>query len=204
MAGQRILVVEDEVIINEDIQSQLQRMGYRVVGAAYTQAQAEHILATTEVDMAILDIHLSSPQDGLALAGFITQRYQLPFIFLTSYSDFRTVTLAKQTRPGGYLVKPFRPDDLFTALEIAWYNHQEKNQTLAWSRAAIEAATRNGLTDREYELLPGLFEGLTYYQLADEYNISVNTVKTHLKHIFEKLEVNSKVELIKKLTAILR
>ncbi len=197
MAGQRILVVEDNPVINLDIQMHLQDLGFRLAGSAYNRQQAERILQTTEVDAAILDIHMVEADDGIQLARFIQERYRIPFIFLTSFSDFKTVSLAKQTRPGAYIVKPFGPEDLFTALEIACFNHSNAPQSLRWDKDRVDMHSLAPLTQKEFEILPDVFEGLTYPQIADNHDISVNTVKTHLKHIFEKLSVSSKVELVK-------
>lgn len=122
MSRVKLLIVEDEMIIANDMKLMLEAVGYEVCGVARTPEKARALLAATPPDLVLLDIHLGSGTDGIALGRELLNTYRLPFIFCTSYSDSRTVAEAKEVRPNGYLLKPFTKDDLFVAVEIALQN----------------------------------------------------------------------------------
>ncbi|MEM9895436.1 MAG: response regulator [Bacteroidota bacterium] len=122
----RILIVEDELIIAEDMKDILEDLGYLVVGITADEQEAKRMLVATEPDLAILDITLGKNQSGLEVASFINQNIFIPFIFCTSYADKSTVTKAKDLHPNGYLIKPFDRDDLYSAIEIALSNFSIK------------------------------------------------------------------------------
>jgi len=193
-----ILIVEDEPLIAEDIQGYLQESGFGVTGIANSGAMALEILSKTKPDALLLDINLGSAPDGIELAGIIRQKYQLPFVFLTSHADKSTLERAKQTFPAGYLLKPFDGSDLMTSLEIALFNHFNLQQSLKqeFTQEEFNSKLPNSLSDREYELLLLLKTGKTNKEIADDLFISINTVKTHLQHLFEKLDVKNRTQAI--------
>jgi DNA-binding LytR/AlgR family response regulator len=125
----QILIVEDELIIAEDMKGMLHKFNYEVVGIASDCAEAENILSQTIPDIILIDIQLRGNDNGIKLAGFIRERYNIPIIFITSYADASTVEKAKQIKPDGYIVKPFAKEDLFTAIEIAVFNYANKRSS---------------------------------------------------------------------------
>jgi DNA-binding LytR/AlgR family response regulator len=118
----KILVVEDELIIAEDLCSMLKKMGYAVTGSAMDADEAISLLDKDCPDLLLLDINLSGKKDGITLAAEINTKYKVPFIFITSYADGDTIERAKKVNPANYLVKPFKSEQLFTAIEIAMFN----------------------------------------------------------------------------------
>ncbi len=114
----RILIIEDELIISQDVTAMLTKMGYDVIGDAMDFDEAIAILERNIPDLILLDINLNGKRDGIDLAREINQRFHVPFIFTTSYSDPGTLERAKDTHPVNYLVKPFKPEQLFTAIEM--------------------------------------------------------------------------------------
>ncbi|HMX81219.1 MAG TPA: response regulator [Ferruginibacter sp.] len=118
----KILVVEDELIIAEDICNMLKKMGYVVSGNAMDAEEATEMLNQEIPDLVLLDINLGGKRDGITLAEEINNKYQVPFIFITSYTDGPTIERAKKVTPANYLVKPFKPEQLYTAIEIALFN----------------------------------------------------------------------------------
>lgn len=125
----RILVVEDELIIAEDIRTKLTSLGYNVIGLAMTADEAEKYLSEDRPDLVMLDIMLKGDRDGIDLGRIIRDNYKIPFIFLTSYSDRETVERARSVLPDGYLLKPFTDKDLFTAIEIAIFRKTSQPAT---------------------------------------------------------------------------
>jgi diguanylate cyclase (GGDEF)-like protein/PAS domain S-box-containing protein len=118
------MVVEDEGIIAMDIRSQLQGFGYEVVATAYSGGQAITLATEHMPDLVMMDIVLKGPMDGISAAQKITKSLRIPVIFLTAYSDTNTLARAKATGAYGYLIKPFRPDELHASIEVALYKHQ--------------------------------------------------------------------------------
>ncbi|MGJ0484070.1 MAG: putative bifunctional diguanylate cyclase/phosphodiesterase [Methylomicrobium sp.] len=123
MPKERILVVEDEVIIALDIQRTLVKMGYEVPEFVTSAEAALDRIAALQPELVLMDIHLSGEMDGIAAANEIRRRDRLPVVFLTAHSDEATVNRAKITEPYGYVLKPFEERELQIAIEIALYRH---------------------------------------------------------------------------------
>lgn len=116
----KILVVEDELIIAEDIRSHLVKMGYAVTGIAASYDDAVKLLDVCVPDLVVLDIMIKGQQTGIDIGKYIREHYaSIPIIYLTSLSDKKTIEQVKETRPDAYLLKPFRAEHLFTSIEIA-------------------------------------------------------------------------------------
>jgi DNA-binding NarL/FixJ family response regulator len=200
MSNTRVLIVEDDPVIAADIEIYLQSMDYFVCGKAYKMSRAFDLLSTTYPDIVLLDINLSGGQEGIDLGRFINEKYQIPFVFLTSYADKNTIQEAKQVEPAGYIVKPYNEKDLFAALEIALFNHaqsRKKNiRTLSFEKLN-EKLYPSVLTQREYDLLLLLIEGYSNQQICERLFLSINTIKSHLKNLYLKLGVNSRTAAIK-------
>lgn len=126
----RILIVEDELIIAEDMGNMLSNMGYTIVGTAMDFEEAIACITVSRPDLILLDVNLGGKKDGINLAEEINLNYQIPFIFTTSYSDTTTLDRAKRTNPVNYLVKPFKHEQLFTAIEIAWHKLAGQTKTI--------------------------------------------------------------------------
>ncbi|MGB0523330.1 MAG: response regulator [Flammeovirgaceae bacterium] len=128
MGKVKILVVEDEMVIADDICDTLEDLGYEVLEPAINYTEALELLKTDQPDLAILDIQLAGSKDGIDLAWKIKEAFDIPFIFLTSNADARTVERAKKVNPHAYLVKPFNKADLYTSIEIALFNFSKTQQ----------------------------------------------------------------------------
>jgi len=118
----KILIVEDELIIAQDMIDILEKMGYEVIENAMDAEETFEILSKDTPDLILLDINLSGGRDGIDIAKEINEKYKIPFIFTTSYTDGLTIERAKEVKPLNYLVKPFKPEQLYTAIEIAMNN----------------------------------------------------------------------------------
>ncbi len=186
MPKTKALIVEDEVIIAEDIRQILISIGYEVVGIATKYSRAIEMLRTMEVDFVLIDIILGGAKSGIDLAADINEHHKIPFIFLTSHADAATVKRAKEVKPNAYLLKPFTRDDIFATLEIALTEQVDDKYAQAVSE----------LSEREIDVYKALAEGNTDQEIADSLFISLNTVKTHLKSIYKKLDVRNRLEAV--------
>ena len=195
MSDIRILIVEDEPLIAADLEEIVSSHNYLCTGIAYSKTDAIDKLSQQNYDLVLLDINLGKIDDGLQLGALINRKYFRPFIFITSYADRQTLDAAKKVRPMGYIVKPFDDRDVYTAIEIGLSNFGEfiKSKELTLD-ALNNHITYGKVTEREFELIKAMCEGLSNKQLAEKFYVSVNTIKTHIKNIYEKLNVNSRSE----------
>lgn len=118
----KILVVEDEILLAQDISLRLSKQ-YDVVGTAPSVNKAILLLEKhTDIDILLLDIKLDGDRDGIDLGAVVNERFHLPFIFLTSHADIDLVERAKAVRPAAYMLKPFNDREIPIAIELALYN----------------------------------------------------------------------------------
>lgn len=191
MLKPRILIVEDNPIVAADIESLiLEQKNYLISGMAHDASSAFDILANRIVDLVLLDINLGTGPSGIDIAKIINEKYELPFIFLTAFSDEHTLTAASDLGPSGYLVKPFNDRGLLATIAVAIRNAQSRPQ-----KESITSAFP-ALTGQEVKILELVLIGYSNKKISDNINLSVNTVKFHLKNIYVKSQVNSKQELL--------
>lgn len=194
-AAPRILIVEDEALIAAEIEMTLVRMGYRIAGKARNGDLALDLLASSQPDLALLDINIKGSRSGIDLANIIRQKYSFPFVFLTAFADRETLSKVKETLPYGYVVKPFNDSDLLSAIELALHKHATEQEPSLPSRSAINKRLLTGLSSREYEVLLLLHEGLSYREVAEQLHLGINTIKTYQKALFAKAGISSRHQL---------
>ncbi|NVK52889.1 MAG: response regulator [Flavobacteriaceae bacterium] len=136
----KVLVVEDEIIIADNICDTLEELGYEPLEPEINFSQAIESIENETPDIAILDIQLSGKKTGIDVAREINKKYHFPFIFLTSNSDKYTVSEAKEVNPAAYLIKPFSKEELYSTIEVALYNfaknqHQKNEEDLMLKEA---------------------------------------------------------------------
>jgi len=197
----RILIVEDNVIIADDMQSMLEEIGYEIVDNVIVYEQAEEVLKTQQVDLVLIDIILASDKTGIDLGKHIRENYDIPFIFVTSNSDRATVENAKMVKPNGYLVKPFEQQDLYTSIEIALSNFTQAaksanpstNGVLEQEMAVSNSVLKDSIFVKKQHLYYRIQFGDIQFIKADNVYLEVNTVdkkflvRSPLKDYLEKL-----------------
>ncbi|MEO5358411.1 MAG: PAS domain S-box protein [Nitrospirae bacterium YQR-1] len=143
MAKGRVFIVDDEVIISHDMKVTLMGLGYDVVGLAATGQDAIDRASELRPDLILMDIKLIGDIDGIEAATEIQHHYDIPVIFITSYSDDQLLKRAKVTGPFGYILKPFDDRALYAAIEMALFKHgMEKKLKESAERYAL--ASRAG------------------------------------------------------------
>jgi PAS domain S-box-containing protein len=123
-----ILVVEDDFVIAKLLAESLQELGYQVAGIVSTGEEAVERAAKVHPDLVLMDIRLKGEMDGIEAGEQISGDLHIPLVYLTAYSDERTVERAKITEPYGYLIKPFTDTELKTTLEMAIYKHRREKR----------------------------------------------------------------------------
>ena len=119
----KVLIVEDEIIIAKDIRQRLETLGYEVTDLASTGEEAIESAIRKRPDIVLMDIVLKHGMDGIEAAGIFRTQHDLPVVFLTAFSDDRTIKRAKTKEPFGYILKPFMERELLVNIEIALQRH---------------------------------------------------------------------------------
>lgn len=117
---EKILIVEDEFIVANDLKMMLKRAGHEVVGIAASVTQAREIIAAKNPDWVLLDIMLQGDLTGIDLAWELVSQKR-PFLYISANTNQSVLEKVKETEPYGFLVKPFREKDLIVMLDIARY-----------------------------------------------------------------------------------
>ena len=113
-----VLVVEDERVVAMHLPQQLSRLGYQVPAMATSGLQALKQIADLRPDVVLMDIHIEGRMDGIETASRIPLELRIPVIYLTAYSEEATLERARQTKPYGYLLKPFSERELHAAIQM--------------------------------------------------------------------------------------
>jgi len=142
MAGERILVVEDETQVSDLIQRYLEKAGYSVVACLATGDAAVQEAERLRPDLALMDIHLPGKLDGVAAAEWLHERLSIPVVFLTGMADDATLLRSRGAEAFGYVLKPFGPEDLKASIELALNKNTVENELRRfehWFSAAIKS-----------------------------------------------------------------
>ena len=184
----KIGIVEDEIIIADSIQSVLRNLHYTVPEPCCDYREAILMLHAQQPDLVLLDINLAgSEQDGIAVARYIRDNMDMPFIFLTANSDAGTLARAKPVTPNAFLVKPFQREDLYAAIEIALYNFYNASNMAQGRGARKDIFIKDGTQFHKVA-----FEDILYLE-SDHVYVNVYTsrrkylVRTSLQQYAEDL-----------------
>ncbi|MDQ2100624.1 MAG: EAL domain-containing protein [Tychonema bourrellyi B0820] len=123
MSTKKILIVEDESIIAEDIADSLMDLGYQVTAIVHSGEEALESAAKERPDLVLMDVNLQGEIDGITAGAEMQSRFQIPVIYLTSYADENTLRRVNSTKPFGYIVKPFEEKNLHTTIQLALHRH---------------------------------------------------------------------------------
>jgi len=160
----KLLIVEDEPIVAMDLQQEVEQLGYEVIGLAESADEALLAVEETRPDLAFMDVRIVGSMDGIQTARLLRDAYEIPVIFLTSYSDDETIARAAREMPYGYLTKPFQSRELKATLQVALH----KAKVDAGLRAAHRkiSATFHGMHDAL--LTVSLTGDIQFMNAADE------------------------------------
>lgn len=177
MSVANILVVEDERITAEDIKVGLEFAGYKVPAICASGEDAVHKAGKLQPDLVLMDIKLEGKMDGIEAACEIRRLYDIPVIYLTAYSDERTVERAKKTEPFGFLVKgqgiinkPFEETELHAAIEITLYRDQmekEHDQLCSAMLRNVSEAVISTDASNKVRFMNAAAEGITGWSKED-------------------------------------
>jgi CheY-like chemotaxis protein len=117
MTNIKILIVEDEAIIALDMQERLSGLGYNVCGTTSTGEKAILIAEATLPDIIIMDMKLKGNMNGIETANVIKEKFAIPSVFLTAFTDDSTINQIKNSLNQEYITKPFNEEELVSKIE---------------------------------------------------------------------------------------
>ena len=173
---EKILIVEDQWIEANDLQTILEQEGFEVTGIAKSVEQSLVLLEATRPDMVLLDIFLKGDLTGIDLAKTLAVQ-GIPFIYLTANSDMQTLEAAKATQPYGFLVKPYREKDILVALEIAGYRYKSQRELISrqekWLSNTLNTIQNSGdeHEDKLFQLVKAFNPFLSFCYVLVDLNI---------------------------------
>lgn len=161
-----VLIVEDETIVAWELERCVREFGYRVSGVADSAEEALRCVEKEVPDLALMDIRLNGPIDGIEVAATLRARFGVASIFLTANSDQGTSDRAQPTLPSGYLTKPFKPQDLKRTLELALYRHRIEREREVSARMGSLKALAGGVAHEVNNPLMAITGNLSYLQAS--------------------------------------
>ncbi|MBD1397328.1 response regulator [Pontibacter sp. JH31] len=197
MARLKLLIAEDDVVIAQNLSLSLESMGYEVCQAVSSGEELLLQVHQHRPDLIILDITLEGKLDGIETAALLAKATQVPFIFMTAFSDRETIDRAKQTNPHAYLVKPFDARTLQSSIELAIHNAGTR-QFQPVQAAAIPVQTTDTVEADNFLLHDALFvkvrnrlekvmlENIVWAEAQDIY-CNIKT-RTHLHLVSQSLK----------------
>lgn len=120
----KILIVEDERFVAKHIAQILNDEGYQICAFVSDGEAAIKNVIKFYPNLILLDIRIKGDMDGIEVAQHIHNLYDIPIVYLTAFSDADTLNRAETTTPSGYIVKPFRREQLLSTIRVALANHQ--------------------------------------------------------------------------------
>jgi diguanylate cyclase len=126
MHNSKILIVEDEILIAENLAIKLKKLGYLISNLVTSGKAALNCINTETPDLILMDISLKGDMDGIETASKIREIQEIPIVFLTAYADDDTIERATQIGCYGYLLKPFKDKELQATIKMALIKHQEQ------------------------------------------------------------------------------
>ena len=124
---EKILIVEDELVVARDLRRILQRIGHRITGVARSAEKAMAFISEERPTLVMVDIFLKGRETGIDLA-LVLKKENIPFIYVSANSSQQVLEAAKSTNPYGFIVKPFREKDLLVTIDIARYRFEQYKQ----------------------------------------------------------------------------
>jgi DNA-binding LytR/AlgR family response regulator len=187
MAKTKILIVEDEAIIAKDIENVLTKAGYKVVGTFSNGEAAVENVDDLNPDIILMDIMLKGDMSGIQAAEIIREKSNIPVVFLTAYADENTIDKARSAVPYGYIVKPFKENEVIATIEIALNKYNEDQELLKerdmLKNMVIEKSDSDSIFVRaDYRLNRIKFSDIYYVEALKDYvviNTADNIYTTH-------------------------
>ena len=187
----RVALVDDHPVVRAGVRALLEgQEDLTVVGEASDAHSAEQLVAALHPDVVLMDLNLGAGAGGAEVTARLRGLAEPPYVLvLTTYDTEADILSAIDAGASGYLLKDAPPEDLFRAIRGT-----ARGETVLAPAVAARLVRRSGptLTEREVEILGLLATGKSNRDLAKKLYVSEATIKSHLAHIYTKLEVDNR------------
>ena len=190
VCAMRILIAEDETIIRLDLRDLLERAGHEVVAEARDGEEAVALAGEHEPELAVLDVRMPR-LDGIEAAKRILAERPIPIVMLTAYGQEELVARAVEAGVFGYLVKPFREQDLMPAIATARARHEELAAVRDEAESLADALAARKAIERAKGLLmekEGLSEGDAFARLRKASQVSGRPLRVIAEAVIDTLD----------------
>lgn len=201
----RVALVEDDVRVREGLVSLINTAaGFKCVAACASAEEALKRLPPLSPEVVLMDIHLPGMTGIECIRRLKQQQPRMQITMLTVFEDHDRIFQSLATGATGYLLKQTPPEKLLEAISELHRGGSPMSAQIArrvvetFQRPAPAAAPEADLTPREQEVVRLLARGFLYKEIADQLGLSVETVRTHLHRIYDKLHVRSRTEAVMK------
>ena len=201
----KIAIVEDNNTLRNSLTNLLnQTEGMRCVASLNNLLNVVSDLNKSKPDIVLMDIGLPNIS-GIEGVRTVKENFNtIEVLMFTVFEDVDKIFEALKAGASGYLLKKSSTEEITEAIRSLYYGGSPMSAGIA--RKVILSFQNNHqnqkedflLTTRENEILHSLIDGLSYKKLAEKYFISISTVRTHIRHVYEKLHVNSKAQAVAK------
>lgn len=200
-----ISIVDDEKGLRESITTFVNgSTGFRCLSTYGNATTALQGLPKDRPDVVLMDINMDG-MDGIECVTHLKMATpEMQIVMLTVYEDTDKIFKALAAGASGYLLKRSSPANLLEAIKEVHAGGSPMSSSIArkvvasFRKAAPVAEKQTHLSPREQAVLDCLAKGLTYKQIADQLEISIDTIRTYLRRIYEKLHVQSRTEAVAK------
>ena len=200
-----VSIVDDEKKLCKSIAAFLDGSeGFRCVSIYGSAEAALQNIPTNKPDVVLMDINMPGIDGIECVRRLKALAPQIQILMLTVYEDTEQIFRALAAGATGYLLKRLEPEELLQAVRDVYAGGSPMSNSIArkvvasFQKAQGIGDKQNLLTPREQEVLDCLAQGLPYKQIGDQIGLSINTIRTHLRHIYEKLHVQSRTEAVAK------
>ncbi|KYC34993.1 hybrid sensor histidine kinase/response regulator [Scytonema hofmannii PCC 7110] len=183
----KILIVEDEQLVADDLRETLEYLGYIVPTMVATGEEAIVMVESLQPDLVLMDIRLAGEMDGVEASEQIQSRFNIPVVYLTANADRATLERVKATQPFGYILKPFDEKILSTTIEIAVSRHQAEFE--------VQKALFNAQADKQVAQSQSQQKSQYLYMAAHEFRNPLTTIRLGaeiLKHYGDQMPEEKK------------
>ena len=202
----RVLLVDDQELVRAGLRGILREtFGFQIAGECADGADAPAAIAATEPDIVLMDVRMPR-LDGVAATRLVHDlRPDLPVLALTTFDDDEALAGMLRAGAAGFVLKGVPAEELHRAVRTvaeggAWLDPSVTGRVLAVYRTAPARAaaspTLGQLTEREREVLTLVGQGRTNAEIAQQLFIGEGTVKTHINHLFTKLDLRDRAAAI--------
>lgn len=187
MKKANILIVENETIVAQDIKTTLEHLGYSISGISSTGKDAIEKAEKTKPDLILMDIHLKGEMNGIETTKKISDKLNIPVVFLTAYADDEVIERAKHVKAFGYIVKPFEENNLNSTIQLTLQKNRDIEVMIALEK---DKTVDLDLYDRKilYEL--DLNAGISASEIGKKLRLPKGTINYRIGRLIDSGYIN--------------